>query len=76
MTECKFVTKNSCFKILVVFASTFVADTKITFVYSFVAPPSCLKDIDKDVPKLSDISLTKVILFGDSKYSDIKNHKI
>ena len=38
VTECKFVTKNSCFKTLVVFASTFVADTKITFGYSFVAP--------------------------------------
>ena len=35
-----------------------------------------LKGIDKDIPKLSDSSLTKVILFGDFKYSDIQKHEI
>ena len=35
-----------------------------------------LTDIDKYISKLSDSSLTKVILFGDSKYSDIQNHEI
>ena len=30
--------------------------------------------MDKDIPKLSDSSLTKVILYGDPKYSDIQNH--
>ena len=35
-----------------------------------------LKGIDKDIPKLSDSSLTKVILFRDSKYSDFQNHDI
>ena len=35
-----------------------------------------LKAIDKDILKLSDSSLTKVILFGDSKYSDIQNRDI
>ena len=35
-----------------------------------------LKGIDKDIPKLSDSSLTKVIVFGDSKYSDFQNHHI
>ena len=35
-----------------------------------------LKAIDKDILKLSDSSLTKVILYGDSKYSDIQNHDI
>ena len=35
-----------------------------------------LKGIDKDIPKLSDSSLTKVIPFGDSKYSHIQNHDI
>ena len=35
-----------------------------------------LKVIDKDISKLSDSSLTNVILFGDSKYSDIQNHDI
>ena len=35
-----------------------------------------LKSIDKDILKLSDSSLTKVILFDDSKYSDIQNHDI
>ena len=35
-----------------------------------------LKAIDKDILKLSDSSLTKVILYGDSKCSDIQNHDI
>ena len=35
-----------------------------------------LKGIDKDIRNLSYISLTKVILFGDSKYSDAQNHVI
>ena len=35
-----------------------------------------LKAIDKDILKLSDSSLTKVILYGDSKYSDIQNHDV
>ena len=38
VTECKFIMKNSSFKMLVVFSPIFVADTKITFVYNFVAP--------------------------------------
>ena len=33
-----------------------------------------LKAIDKDILKLSYSFLTKVILYGDSKYSDIQNH--
>ena len=40
VTECKFIMKNSSFKMLVVFSPIFVADTKITFVYNFVAPLS------------------------------------
>ena len=35
-----------------------------------------LKAIDKHIPKLCDSSLTKVILFGGSKYSDIQSHVI
>ena len=35
-----------------------------------------LKAIDKDILKLSDSFLTKVILYGDSKYSDIQNHDV
>ena len=38
MTKCKFIVKSSSFQILVVFLPIFVADTKITFVYNFVAP--------------------------------------
>ena len=38
MTKCKFIAKNSSFELLVVFSSIFVADTKITFFYNFVAP--------------------------------------
>ena len=37
---------------------------------------SSLKGIDKDLLKLSDSSLTKVIPIGNSKYSDIHNHDI
>ena len=35
-----------------------------------------LKAIDKYMQKLSDSSLTEVIPYGDSKYSDIQNHDI
>ena len=35
-----------------------------------------LKAVDKDIPKLSDKSITKVILYGDCKYSNIQNHDI
>ena len=38
VTKCKFIAKNSSFELLVVFPSIFVADTKITFFYNFVAP--------------------------------------
>ena len=38
LTKCKFIMKNISFKMLVVLSSIFVADTKITFVYNFVAP--------------------------------------
>ena len=36
--KCKFIVKYSNFKMLVVFLPIFVADTKVTFVYNFVAP--------------------------------------
>ena len=38
VTKCKFIVKNSSFKMLIVFLLIFVADTKITLVYNFVAP--------------------------------------
>ena len=38
MTKCKFIVKNSSFEMLVVFSPIFVVDTKINFVYNFVAP--------------------------------------
>ena len=38
VTECKFIMKNSSFKMLVVFSPIFVADTKIAFIYNSVAP--------------------------------------
>ena len=37
-TKCKFIKKNSSFKMLVVFSPIFVGDTKITFVYNSLAP--------------------------------------
>ena len=36
--KCKCIVKNNSFEMLVVFSPIFVADTKITFVYNFVAP--------------------------------------
>ena len=36
--KCKFIIKNSSFEMLVVLSPIVVADTKITFVYNFVAP--------------------------------------
>ena len=44
VTKDKFIVKNSSFEMLVVFSPIFVADTKTTSVYNFVAP---LKDIDQ-----------------------------
>ena len=38
LTKCKFIEKNNSFKMLVVLSPIFEADTKITFVYKFVAP--------------------------------------
>ena len=32
-----------------------------------------LKGIDREIPRLCDSSLTKIIIFGDSKYSDFQN---
>ena len=47
VTKCKFNVKYSSFKMLVVFSLIFVADTKITFVYNFVAPlKATLKHLD------------------------------
>ena len=36
--KCKCIVKNNSFEMLVVFSPIFVADTKITFDYNFVAP--------------------------------------
>ena len=38
VTKCNFIVKNSSFKMLVMFSTIIVADTKIAFVYNFVAP--------------------------------------
>ena len=37
VTKCKFIMRNSSFKMLDVFSPIFVADAKITFVYNLVA---------------------------------------
>ena len=37
VAKCKFIVKNSNFKMLIVFSPIFVVDTKITIVYNFVA---------------------------------------
>ena len=50
VTKCKFNVKGSSFEMLVVFSPIFVADTKITFVYNFVAP---LNDVRKARPVLT-----------------------
>ena len=38
MAKCNFIVKNSSFKMLVLFSPVSVADTKIAFVYNFLAP--------------------------------------
>ena len=47
--KCKFIVENSSFEMLVVFLPIFVADTKMTFVYNFVAPLIFLNSLDKTV---------------------------
>ena len=49
--KCKFIVKNSIFKMLVVLQSIFVADTKINFIYNFVAPLK-IKVVHKYKPTL------------------------
>ena len=48
VTKCKFIVKNSSFEMLVVFSPIFVADTKMTFVYNFVAPLISKSSDDKN----------------------------
>ena len=45
LTKCKSILKNSSFKMLVVLSSIFVADTKVTFAYDFVAPLKRVKNV-------------------------------
>ena len=45
LTKCKSILKNSSFKMLVVLSSIFVADTKVTFAYDFVAPLKKVKNV-------------------------------
>ena len=48
VTKCKFIVNNSSFEMLVVFSPIFVPDTKITFVYNFVAPLISKSSEDKN----------------------------
>ena len=57
MTKYKFIVKNSSFKMLVVLSLIFVADTKITFVYNFVAPLNMF-------PKVPRGQIKKVLNFA------------
>ena len=45
LTKCKSILKKSSFKMLVVLSSIFVADTKVTFAYDFVAPLKKVKNV-------------------------------
>ena len=49
--KCKFIVKNSIFKMLVVLQSIFVADTNMNFIYNFVAPLK-IKVVHKHKPTL------------------------
>ena len=51
MTKCKFIVKNNSFELLAVFSPIFVADTKITFVYNFVAPLKCVLSVAVNLQK-------------------------
>ena len=51
VTKCKFIVKSSNFKLLLVFSPIFVADTKINFVYNFVAPLNIVEKYVKQLPR-------------------------
>ena len=53
--------KNSSFEILIVFSPIFVADTKITFVYNFVAPLKILCLLTHTCFSYIIVSLTEVL---------------
>ena len=59
VTKCKSIGKNSSFKVLLMFSPVFVADTKTTFVYNFVAPltqlPKATQVAKYHVVKIFDI---------------------
>ena len=45
LTKCKSILKKSSFKMLVVLSAIFVADTKVTFAYDFVAHLKRVKNV-------------------------------
>ena len=62
VTKCKFIVKNSSFEMLVVFSHIFVADTKITFVYNFVAPLNLEKVEREKLQKIEYLENEKSLL--------------
>ena len=62
VTKCKFIVKNSSFEMLVVFLHIFVADTKITFVYNFVAPLNLEKVEREKLQKIEYLENEKSLL--------------
>ena len=45
LMQCELIVKNSSFKMLVMLSPIFMADTKVTFIYNFVAPLKVLLKI-------------------------------
>ena len=68
MTKCKFIVKNSNFIVLVVFSPIFATDTKITFVYNFVAPLTAAY-VSIDRKGWLQLSANTIIMFK------VKKHK-
>ena len=61
VTKCKFIVKNSSFEMLVVFSPIFVADTKITFVYNFVAPLNLNQKQTSEILSVVAVMVRKVL---------------
>ena len=53
VTKCRFIVENSSFKMLVVFSSIFLGDTKMTFVYNFVA-------LLRKIPSLAEVEVPQI----------------
>ena len=72
MTKCKFIVKNCSLKYWLRFLHIFVPDTKITFVYNFVAPLTN-KVINNFTGALVTISIGRTVIVISNHLSKIQH---